>query len=78
MFVDKWEYLPRACNGARLVRCPACRRILSDSDIGMVRRHCPNCGAKNEFEETAESSTPPHGDGALGALVPDERRASGP
>lgn len=54
MFVDKWEYLPRACNGAHLVRCPHCRRILSDSDIGMVRRHCPNCGNQNELESPSE------------------------
>ena len=50
MFVDKWEYLPQACNDSYLVRCPHCRRIFTDYDIGTVRRFCPNCGKQNELE----------------------------
>lgn len=40
----KWEELPPACNGAILTRCSACRRILTDSELGMVKTFCPNCG----------------------------------
>ncbi len=46
----RWEELPPACNGALLTRCTACRRILTDVELGMVKRFCPNCGAKMDLE----------------------------
>jgi len=46
--VGKWIELPSACNGAILTQCSSCRRILSDTQLGMVKRFCPNCGAKME------------------------------
>ena len=41
----KWEELPPACNGAILTRCSACKRILTDSELGMVKTFCSHCGA---------------------------------
>lgn len=46
-----WIEEGQAYNGDFLIRCSACRRVLSEAkQIGYVRKYCPNCGAKMDEE----------------------------